>query len=272
MSIQHLNDVKAIARTAHQLGAPMPEKIAHALTHLDDLNRNKPETPRPSLIARDLAVHIGDPVAMDRALKRAATDLAAADSVAKIHAHLAETCGARIRGMMTGRAEEIAAAFGTALADDLDTLTATAGRLPAWFNPTQADTLDPDTFKAWSQARDAYARIQSAHAALSPLYAGAIGTERGVHFTITAAASLRFAKPPMLTTPREAYAFRDALAGRTERVQGTSGQGSTFVDGLFVPTTLAHIGATFEWATPAEVGERASLIVAGMVDRQPVRA
>jgi hypothetical protein len=266
MSIQHLNETKAIARTAAQLGAMLPEKIAHALAHLEDLSRNAPAAPRPATMARDLAQHIGDPVAMEKALKRAATDLAAADATAKIHGHLAETCGARIRGMMRAHTEQISAAFGNALAADLDTLTTHAGRLPAWFNPSQADTLDPETFAAWSLARDAYARIQSTQTALAPLYAGAIDQDAAIHFPSTAAASLRFAKPSDFTSARDAYAFRDALAGRTERVQGIAGQGSTFVDGLFIPTALAHVGAVFEWATPTEVAERAGLVVAGMVD------
>lgn len=272
MSIQHLNNVQTIARTAHQLGAPLPDRITQALTHLDDLTRNTPAAPRPGTIATDLAQHIGDPVKMDKALKAAAADLASADAAAKIHGYLTQTCGSRIRGMMTSDAEQIIAAFGAALTSDLDTLTATAGRLPAWFNPDQAANLDPETFKAWTQARDAYARIKSAELALTPLYVGAIGHDNAIHFPATSAASLRFAKPPKFTKPREAYAFRDALAGRTERVQGPAGQGSTFVDGLFIPTALAHVGAAFEWAAPSQVTARAAQVVASMVERQPVNA
>jgi hypothetical protein len=49
--------------------------------------------------------------------------------------------------MMKSHSQEVAAAFGEALAGDLVTLTATAARLPAWFNPDQAASLDPATFK-----------------------------------------------------------------------------------------------------------------------------
>lgn len=272
MSVQHLNDAKTIARTADRLGAILPEPITLALAHLDDLAANRPTASQPGLIARGLAEHIGNPVAMDKALKRAASELAAAEATAKIHGYLAETCGSRVRGMMSTHAEEISTAFGAALADDLATLAATAGRLPAWFNGDQAAGLDPETFEAWTQARDAYERIQSAQAALAPLYAGALEQGAAIHFPATAIASLRFAQPPSFTTPREAYAFRDALAGRTEREQGLAGQGSTFVDGLFVPTALAHVGATFGWATPAEVTQRVELVVAGMVERKSVSA
>ena len=83
----------------------------------------------------------------------------------------------------------------------------------------------------------------------------------GGTFPITAAAPLRSAEPPKFATPRHAYAFGDALAGRTERVQGLAGQGSTIVDGLFIPAALAHVGAKSAWATPAEVSDRTDRIV-----------
>lgn len=267
MSIHHLNDAKSIARVAAQIGAPLPEQIAAALAHLEDLTRNAPAPVRPGTLAAALAAHIGEPAAMDKALKTAAAQLAASKATGEIHTYLAETCGTRIRGMMRNHSEQIAAAFGAALADDLATLEATAGRLPAWFTEAQAASLDPETFKAWSEARDAYARITSASAALTPLYSGAIDHEHATQFPITAAASLRFAEPPRFATPRDAYAFRDALAGRTERVQGLAGQGTTFVDGLFIPAALAQVGAKFVWATPAGVSDRATRLVDGM--REP---
>jgi hypothetical protein len=269
MTIQHLSEAKTIARAATSIGAQLPEQITAALAHLEDIARDTPKPLRPGNLATELAQHLGNPAAMDKAFKASAAKLATADAASKIYAYLTETCGTRVRGMMRAHSEEVAAAFGEALADDLATLEASASRLPAWFNPTQAASLDPDTFKAWTQARDAYARIQSASAALTPLYAGAIGHDNASQFPIAAAASLRFAKPPALSTKREAYAVRDALQGRTERTQGLAGQGSTFVDGLFIPTALAHVGATFEWATPAEVTERSEVIVNGMV-REPV--
>ncbi|WP_028635878.1 hypothetical protein [Nocardioides sp. URHA0032] len=272
MSIQHLNDVKAIARAAKRIGAPLPERTKHALAHLDDIVANRPAAPQPGAAARELAQHIGNPVAMDKALKASAVALASADAAAKIHAHLAETCGSKVRGMMRAQSEQIAAAFGAALKDDLATLSRTAGKLPAWFRVEQAADLDPDTFAAWTQARDAYDRITSTHAALSPLYAGAIDAADGIHFPDAAARALRFANPPKLSTPREAYAFRDALAGRTERPQTLAGQGSVFVDGMFAPTLLAQLGATFEWATPAEVADRVRVVTTGMTERDRVSA
>jgi hypothetical protein len=49
-------------------------------------------------------------------------------------------------------------------------------------------------------------------------------------------------------------------------VQGLAGQGSTFVDGLFIPTVLAHTGATFEWAASAVVTHRARAVVDALAD------
>ena len=265
MTIQHLNDARAIARTATNIGATLPEPITDALTHLEEIARDTPTMPNPGASARALAEHIGNRAKMEKELKLAVTALAAAEATGKIHTYLAETCGARIRGMMLARREEVAAAFGDALADDLATLTTTAVRLPEWFRPEGAADLDAAAFTAWTQARDAHARISIASAALTPLYAGAIGQENGEQFPTEAAAALRYAKPGNLSTAKDAYRFRGALAGRTERVQGMAGQGSTFVDGLFVPTVLAHAGATFEWATPVEVTKRAEQIVMGMV-------
>jgi hypothetical protein len=71
-------------------------------------------------------------------------------------------------------------------------------------------------------------------------------------FPTTALATLRFAQPPAdFANRRHVYSFRDALMGRTERVQGLAGQGSTFVDGVFVPTLVARTGAASPGQRPA---------------------
>ena len=103
MTIQHLNDVKTIARAANLIGATLPTQIVEALAHLDDLTRNAPAPARPGALAKSLAQHIGEPEKMDKALKAAAVTLAAADAEAKIRGFLAETCGAQIRGMLNTR-------------------------------------------------------------------------------------------------------------------------------------------------------------------------
>jgi hypothetical protein len=76
MSVQHLNDVKAIARTAQQLGATLPADITTALDHLDDINAGRSAAPQPGLMAKDLAQHLGDRTAMEKARKAAALELA----------------------------------------------------------------------------------------------------------------------------------------------------------------------------------------------------
>lgn len=270
MSIQHLNTVRTIARAAADLGVTLPGEIPAALDHLDQITGARPEVLRPGTLARDLARHLGNPAAMEKARKAAALELAAAEAHAKIDTYLAETCGSRLRAMIGEQADTIAAEFGDALADDLTTLTETAGQLPASFRPEHAADLDPQRFAAWSAARDAEQRIAIAQAALAPLYSSAVADR--THFPTVALASLIYAAPPRFTDSRTAYAFRGALAGRAERRQGLAGQGSTFVDGLFIPTALAVTGATFEWATPTEVTDRAASVVAGMAKREPVSA
>jgi len=95
--------------------------------------------------------------------------------------------------------------------------------------------------------------------------------EDSSHFPTHAAAALRFAKPPKFTTDRDAYAFRDALSGRADRTE-VAAQGAAFIDGLFIPTALAHLGSTFEWATPAAVSIRVQMVTSAMVQPDPVRA
>ena len=97
------------------------------------------------------------------------------------------------------------------------------------------------------------------------------GAADSIHFPTAAAASLRFATPGDLSDHHAAYEFRGALMGRVERPQGI-GQGSLWNDGVFIPTALAHAGASFEWATPSEVTRRAQIIVAAMLTKpDPIR-
>ena len=88
--------------------------------------------------------------------------------------------------------------------------------------------------------------------------------EHDGHFPTLAAASLRFAQPAKLATPAEAYAFRAALAGRAQNHMGVAAQGPTTTDGLFIPAVLIQAGATFAWATPAEVTARSAGLVAAL--------
>ena len=156
-------------------------------------------------------------------------------------------------------------------APDIATLEATAGRLPEWFTEDQAGNLNPDTFTAWTQARDAHARIPARRGRPgTALPRGHRTSPRGTVPPITAAASLRFAEPPKFATPRDAYAFRDALAlAAPNECKALRGRARRSVDGLFIPGVLAHVGAKFAWATPAEVSDRADRIIEG-ITRKPV--
>ena len=200
----------------------------------------------------------------------AATALVAVEADAKVSAQLAQICASRLRMRMRRNGEEIAAAIGAALADDLATLQTDAPLLPAFFRGEHADTLTPQTFAARTRVRDAYARICSTQTGLSVLYAGAVTDT--ANFTLVAAASLRFAAPPTFGTTLAAYTFRDALAGRAVKGQGMAARVGPSRGGCSSPPPLAHAGATFEWATPTQVTERADRIVAGMVEAERVSA
>lgn len=263
MSVQHINEVQQIARAAKAIGATLPDQITTALDHLQTITTSAEQRPNAGIIAADLAQHLGNPAALDKARKAAAQSLANAEANAKIDVHLATACASRLRTLIRRDSEQVATAIGEALAADLATLQTDAYKLPALFRAEHADRLAAGGFGAWCRARDAYDRIKTTQTALATLY-GAATREHEGQFPNTAAASLRFAKPPRFTTSHDAYGFRDALAGRAERRQGVASQGSTFADGLFVPAALAQAGATFEWATPSEVTARAQAIVTAM--------
>ncbi len=214
MSINHMNEVRAIARAAQQIGATLPKPLADGLAHLDAIRTEAAPRLRPAALAKELAEHLGDPAGLAKARKAAAAQLATAAADADIAAYLPEVMGAPLRGMMTGVTE----AFGEALTADLETLADTAGRLPHWFKPEQAGNLDPSPSRH-GPPRDAYARITATENALAPLYGGAADS---IHFPTAAAASLRFATPGDLSDHHAAYEFRGALMGRVERPQGSA--------------------------------------------------
>lgn len=265
MTIQDENAVVSIARLAATLGATLPEPITSELEHLAEIRASAQPRPQPGLIAKEVSKHLGDRAAFTEAKKAAALEVATAEANAKLDGHLASACAHRLRAHMRTNADTVAAAIGAGLADDLATLATEAPKLPAYFRAEHADSLDPATFTAWTRCRDAHTRISASHGPLLVLYSGAVKDTSA--FGIVALTSLRFAKPPTFTTAKAAYDFRDALAGRTARVQGLAGQGTPYIDDLFIPAVLAHVGATFEWATPSEVHDRAEQIVAGMVTK-----
>ena len=151
-------------------------------------------------------------------------------------------------------------------APDIATLEATAGGYPNGSPRTRPATSTRT--RSPHGRRQARPRPYPIAERLAPLYHAATEQAHGDSFAITAAASLRFAEPPKFATPRDAYAFRDALAW-PHRTRKPAGQGSTFVYGLFIPGVLAHVGAKFAWATPAEVSDRADRIIEG-ITRKPV--
>ncbi len=260
MTIQNLNAVRAIARLAEQTGATLPAEITAATAHLEQLATVTPARPQPDLIAKDLSDFLGDPTGMAKAKRAAIADLAVADATARVDARLTEICGARLFARMRTQAATITAAIGATLEPDLAILQDQAGRLPEGFRTEQADQLDAATYAVWHQVRDAYARITATHAGLGPLYASAVAGDLAALFTFGALPTLRIAEPPAFDTPEDALAFASALEGTAVRPMGLASQGSPWISGAFIPTSVAHAGGTFSWATPKQVTERARAI------------
>src|SRR4029078_1965096 len=116
MTVQHLNAVKSIARTAQTSGAQMPEHISDALRHLDELAAAQSAPFQPGASAKEIAKHLGDRTAMEKATKAASIRLATDEARLRSQRHPVEVCATRILGMMHGSSEQISAAFGVALA------------------------------------------------------------------------------------------------------------------------------------------------------------
>lgn len=261
MSVQHLVEVTQIARAAKALGATLPDQITAGLAHIDAMRTPNGGSANAGDYIQPLTAHLGNPAAMDKARKAAALALATAEADAKLSAMLVNACASSLRMTMRRNGEAIATTFGNALADDLDTLATEARKLPWRFRAEDAAALTGEQFDAWTKSRDALARIGTITTALDTIYAAAIPGEIGGHFDRAATAALRYAAPPTFTEHTGAYAFRDALSGRAK---GGSPIAPVTVDALFAPTALAELGATFEWAGPAEVGRRARQIVNAM--------
>jgi hypothetical protein len=265
MFTQRAHDVRTLAAAAHTAGATLPDDVVRQADHLANLTMEQHTRPNVLAVAADLAQHLGDASAMTKARKRAATDLAAADAHARLSDPLRERCSTLLHQRIRQAREPIAAAFGEALASHVATLTADAARLPSGFSADQAGNLAPDVFAAWVRARDAHQALESVRIALGPLYPG---PDR--FLGLDAKAALRFIAPPTtFTDPGHAHAFVDALAGVR---RGGSSIGPTADFPVFAPTACANLGATFEWAGPAEVAARVAHVTAGAtpikVDRQ----
>lgn len=154
--------------------------------------------------------------------------------------------------------EDIASLFADALAPQLAVLNTDAGLLPSAFKAEHAANLNPSLFAAWTRARDAHAILTSARKSLAMFYR----VNPDDLFTIEALAALTYTAPPeRFTDYTHASRFARALAGVR---RGGSSLGVLNLDGVFAPTALAHLGATFEWAGPSEFARRMETITAAI--------
>ena len=252
MFTQHTTDARnlAAAADAHGVSLPgdLPDMIAHAAALEADARDLRNLT--PATIARDLVTHLGDPAAMTEARKAAALELAANEADKQISAVLANTVASALARQIRSDRDAIAAAFTEAAHTHTETLIEHAGRLPDWFRPEQAVDLDPDLFAAWRAVETATAALEAMRVALSPCYGraadGPLLTSRGHR-------ALAYVKAPQDMDRQTAHHIALALDGR----QRGGGDAAPPADvAVFPPTTLAHLGCTFAWATPTEVAAR----------------
>lgn len=259
MTIAHRLEAQGIIAAAHRAGATLPADLLDRAARLDDLDRLATDRANVSHHVLDLAATLdADPDTFHAALDRAALDLAASEHRATLLAATIDRASSLLRADMRRRGDKLATAFAKALAPQLDALSETAGTLPATFAAGAAADLDPDTFAAWTRARDAHAALHAAATALAPLYAD---TRPDDLLAPAAVVALRWAEPPADLDPADAHRFARALAGTHH---GGSHVGPVNVTGVFAPAALAATGARFVWATPTEVAARAAALHAAV--------
>ena len=252
MFTQHTTNARNLAAAAEAHGVTLPGDLPGKIAHAADLEAQArtARTLTPASIAADLVQHLGNPERMTAARKAAALELAANDADKQIGQILANTVAGDLHAHMRRERDTIAAAFTEAAHTHTETLIEHAGRLPDWFRPEQAVDLDPDLFAAWRAVETATAALEAMRVALSPCYGraadGPLLTSRGHR-------ALAYVKAPQDMDRQTAHHIALALDGR----QRGGGDAAPPADvAVFPPTTLAHLGCTFAWATPTEVAAR----------------
>lgn len=262
------NDIRTLSTTADRLGVTLPGNVPAMVDHLDAIQADHRQDARSDLnaVAAELTTHLGNPTAMTKARKAAAADLAAAEAHQRISAPLIDRCVAVAHQQIRAAREEISALFADALAPQIAHLNADADRLPEGFKPEHGADLDPGRFEAWTRARDAHAALTSTRQALAMLY-GRLTPDNLL--TIDALTALTYtALPDRFSDYTHAHRFARALAGVRH---GGSSVGVVNIDGVFAPTALAHLGATFKWAGPGQVARRVEAITAAAVQPRTER-
>lgn len=245
-----LDQIRSAART---IGATLPASVAAAIEHHEELRAEQ----APSLgdLAAEVAEHIGHRHAFDKARKAALTVITQAAAGKDFRAALLDRTGATAWDITLRHREDVAAAFGDALAADVATLRDYAGRLPRCFDPEDPVELTAEQVDAYRRCSTALARIQSTDQAMHHLYPSL--ADHGPAFTPRVAASLRFVDVPALGC----RAAGDLLLSLDGRVRTGDTTGAARSIEVFLPAPLAHAGVVFAWATPSEVKARAERLV-----------
>ncbi|MGN7247101.1 hypothetical protein ACTHQ1_05120 [Janibacter anophelis] len=265
MFTQHTTNARNLAAAAEAHGVTLPGDLPGKIAHAADLEAQArtARTLTPASIAADLVQHLGDPKSMTAARKAAALELAATEADQQVGAVLANTVASDLRSHMRRERDTIAAAFTEAARPHTDALAEHAGRLPEWFRPEQAGDLTPDLFANWRAVETAAAALEAMRTALSPCYGRA---DDDSFLTKDAHHALAYVKPPKRIDPPTAHRIARALDGQ---VVGGSQLGASHSVAVFAPTTLAHLGCTFEWATPTQAAERAANLTEAATEREP---
>jgi hypothetical protein len=192
---------------------------------------------------------------MTKATSKVLANLAVVEARRKLSGPLMERCVAEVYSRLRRDREAIAAAFAPAVADELDILNKEARLLPQGHTAAHADRLSADQFATWTRCRDAHAAIEGLRLPLNALYPQhAAGGFAGTNVV----AAMRYIEvPDAVTEVPDAHRFADAAIGKH---RGGSSLGQVYTADVFAPTAVAHLGARFSWAGPAEVERRVALL------------
>lgn len=243
--------LSAIMTAATATGAKLPQKVAAALAHLQDLAQFPSEVDT-STEALHLAGHLGDPKAWAAARDEAVRRLAFREAGRELDAAAQAEAEVVASSIVYEQRDAIATAYAAALAPTLARLAAAAAALPADVRPEQIASLTPDQYAAYREVEVLAPELAPVTKALTPLLPAGVNLDQ-----VPARASewLLWWNPDAV---RSASKLLDAMEGRRAKRTGMYGTPNTVSIvpwGAFVAT-----GAQLELATPTEYERRVQVV------------
>lgn len=242
----HAATLRGLRDAVRISGATLPEEVS---TVLD----SEPLMPAPvATVRREIAEEIAASTGTKDAARQVATALdllARAEAADKVRSEVASALDRLRAYAVRDHADEILDAVRDALADDLETLTTYAPRVPLTIDPTMpnAASLPPSEYEAWFTTRPIDARLRDVVRGLAPLY--------GIHSgptgrTMTAAATrhrVALLSLPEGPGPEDRHALVLGVMGKrlTESLRD---------DAPWFAAVARH-GATFTLTTPEQYRE-----------------